>query len=199
MTSLRELCHVLSATFHLPGVDLWAEHLVRRELLPGLDHEVITLDAALLLMAVVAAPRPADAPLVVATLADIPLIFVERKVGSTRFPTWVPGTSDDIDLMFSDPLEVLTAAIEEPLDPEAPFIFSLLKVEQSGLSAELHGCLGADYQEYRAGYALRGAGKPSGLTRFVEIHRDVIQAIAGAMWPEAEHVVAHDKSASVVH
>ena len=197
--NVRKLCRLLSATLHVPGVDLWAGELVRCEFLPGLDYEVHALDAALLLMAVVAAPRPADAPLVVTTLADIPLIFVERKVGSTRFPTWVPGTSDDIDLMFDDPFEALTAAIEETPDPEGQFLFASLKVEQSGLSAELHGCLGADYQEYRAGYALRGAGKPSGLTRFVEIHRDVIQAIAGAMWPEAEHVVAHDKSASVVH
>ncbi len=60
--NVRELCRLLSATLHLPGVDRWAEQLVRRELLPGFDHEVNALDAALLLMAVVAAPRPADAP-----------------------------------------------------------------------------------------------------------------------------------------
>ncbi len=62
MTKLRELCRLLSATLHISGVERWAEQLVRRELLPGLDHEANAFDAALLLAAVVAAPRPADAP-----------------------------------------------------------------------------------------------------------------------------------------
>ncbi len=35
--NIRELCRLLSATLHLPGVDRWVEQLVRRELLPGLD------------------------------------------------------------------------------------------------------------------------------------------------------------------
>ncbi len=102
MTTTRELCRLLSATLHLPNVDRWAEQLGSRELLPGLDHEVYALDAALLLMAVVAAPRPADTPRVVVTLADLPLAFVERKVGSAKFPTWVPGSDDDIAEMFGD-------------------------------------------------------------------------------------------------
>ncbi len=61
MTTVRELCRVLATALHVPGVDRWAEQLVSREFLPGLDHEVTALDAALLLAAVVAAPRP-DAP-----------------------------------------------------------------------------------------------------------------------------------------
>ncbi len=168
--NVRELSRVLSATLHLPGVDRWADQLGDRELLPGLDHEANALDAALLLAAVVAAPRPADAPRVVATLADLPLAFVERKIGSAKSPTWVPGTDNDIEAMFDDPLEVLAAAIEEAPDPEGQFLFGSLKIAESGLNAELHGCLGADYHEYRAGYALAGSPKPSGITRFVEIH-----------------------------
>jgi len=38
--NVRELCRLLSATLHLPDVERWAEQLVDRELLPGLDHEV---------------------------------------------------------------------------------------------------------------------------------------------------------------
>ncbi len=89
--NVRELCRVLATALHVPGVDRWAEQLVSREFIPGLDHKVYALDAALLLAAVVAAPRPEDAPLAVVTLADLPLAFVERRVGSARFPTWVPG------------------------------------------------------------------------------------------------------------
>jgi hypothetical protein len=189
----------VSATLHLPRVDRWAEQLGARELLPGLDHEINALDAALLLAAVVAAPRPADAPRVVATLADLPLVFVERRVGSVKSPTWAPGTDDDIEAMFGDPLEILAAAIEEAPDPEGQLLFGSLKIEESGLSAEFHGCLGADYREYRAGYALAGLGLPSGITRFVEVHGDVIRAIAGAMWPPAEHVVSHDESTLTIH
>ncbi len=199
MTTTRVLCRALSATLHLPGVDRWAEQLVSRELLPGLDHEVTALDAALLLAAVVAAPRPADAPRVVVMLANLPLIFVERRTGSAKFPTWIPGTDDDIAAMFGDPLEVLAAAIEEAPDPEGQFLFGSLKIAESGLSAELHGCLGAEYQEYRVGYALRGSRSRSGITRFVEIHRDVIQAIAGALWPAAEHTANRRESTLTLH
>ncbi len=91
MTTTRELCRVLSTTLHLPGIERWAEQLVSREFLPGPDHEVCALDAAIMLGAIAAAPRPEDAPLAVVTLADLPLAFVERRVGSARFPTWVPG------------------------------------------------------------------------------------------------------------
>ncbi len=91
MTTTHELCRVLETALHVPDVIRWAEALVARELLPGLDHKVYALDAALLLGAVVAAPRPEDAPLAVVALADLPLVFVERRVGSARFPTWVPG------------------------------------------------------------------------------------------------------------
>ena len=105
--NVRELCRLLSATLHISGVDRWAEQLVDRELLPGVDHDICALDAAILLAVVVAAPQPEDAYRVVVTLADLPLAFVERKVGRGNFPTWVPGTADDIDEMFGDPLEDL--------------------------------------------------------------------------------------------
>ncbi len=199
MTTTRKLCRVLSATLHLPDVDRWAEQLVARELLPGLDHKVYALDAALLLAAVVAAPRPEDAPLAGVTLADLPLSFVERRVGSAISPTWTPGTRDDIDMMFGDPLDLLAAAIEEAPNSERQFIFGSLRIAESGISAELYGCLGADYHEYRAGYALRGRPSPSGLTRWVQIHRDVILAIAGALWPPAECTANHRESALVIH
>ncbi len=68
--NVRELCSLLSTTLHIPGVERYAARLVRCGLLPRAGCEVCSLDAALLLMAVVAAPRPADAPRVVVTLAD---------------------------------------------------------------------------------------------------------------------------------
>ncbi len=92
--NVRELCRVLSATLHLPGVERWAKRLADRELLPGMDHKVYALDVALLLGAIVAAPRPEEAPHAIATLADLPLAFVERRVGSSRSPTWEPGTRE---------------------------------------------------------------------------------------------------------
>ncbi len=47
--NVRELCRVLSATLHIPSVERWAEHLVAREFLPGLDREICALDAAVVL------------------------------------------------------------------------------------------------------------------------------------------------------
>ncbi len=57
MNTTRTLCRALSAALHVPGVERWAEQLGRRELLPGLDHEVYALDAALLLAATGARDR----------------------------------------------------------------------------------------------------------------------------------------------
>ena len=79
--TLRELCNPLGETLHLPGVERWAARLVRRVLLPRSGCEVNALNVALL-PAVVAAPRPADAACVIVTLAEPPLVFVDRKVGS---------------------------------------------------------------------------------------------------------------------
>ncbi len=81
---VRELCRVLATVLHMPGVDRYAARLIRRGLLPRAGCEIDALDAALLLAAVVAAPRPVDAPRVVVTLADLPLVFVERNAYAKR-------------------------------------------------------------------------------------------------------------------
>ncbi len=69
MITTRELCRVLATALHVSGVERYAARLVRRGLLPRAGYEVEAIDAAVLLMAVAAAPRPEDAPHVVATLA----------------------------------------------------------------------------------------------------------------------------------
>ncbi len=140
MTTVRELCRVLTTTLHVPDIHRWGEHLVARELLPGLDHEVTALDAALVLAAVVAAPRPEDAPLVVVTLPDLPRMSTRRRVGGPEFETWTRGTDADIAAMPSDPLDALATAIEQEPFPETRFYFGSLKVEENGANAELLGC-----------------------------------------------------------
>ena len=197
--NVRELCHLLSATLHLPGVDRWAEQLGSRELLPGLDHEVAALDAALLLAAVVAAPRPADAPRVVVALANLPLLSTRCCVGSAELETWVRVTDADIAAMRSDPLDALATAIEEELFPENRFYFRSLRIEENGASAELLGWLGDDLRDCRARYYLPASGLPSGMTRSVELHADVIGSISGAIWPPVEHVAGHDESTLIIH
>ncbi len=199
MTPLRELCRVLATALHVPGVERWAEQLIRRELLPGLDHEVYAIDAALLLVAVVAAPRPADAPRVVVTLADLPLVSTRRCVGSAELETWVQCTDADFAAIPSDPLDALATAIEEEPFPENRFYFGSLKIEENGTSAELLGSLGDDFNNCRARYYLPASGLPSGLTRSVELHADVIGSIANALWPPAEHVAGHDESTLTMH
>lgn len=152
MTTTRELCRTLSAALHLPGVDRWAEQLVRRELLPGLDHKVTALDAALLLGAAVAAPRPEDAPHVVVTLAGLPRMSTMRCVDGPEMETWARGTDTDIAAMPDDPLEALAAAIEQERFPEDRFYFGSLRIEESAASAELLGWLGDDLRACRARY-----------------------------------------------
>ena len=199
ITDTRQLCRAVGAAVHTPDVERYAARLVRRGLLPSAGCKVGAIDAALLLLAVAAAPRPADAPHVVVTAAGLPLAWVDRRFGTAKSPTWVPGTDADIAAIPSDPLECLAAAIEEALDPEGQFVFGSLKVAEGGASAELHACLGADYREYRAGYALRSLGSQTGLSRFVELHRDVIEALAGALWPPTERVVSHDRIDLAIH
>ncbi len=100
MITTRELCRDLATALHTPDVDRWAEHLEARELLPGFDHEVYTLDAALLLAAVVTAPNPADAPRVVVALAGLPLISTRRRVGSAELETWARGNTYAKEVML---------------------------------------------------------------------------------------------------
>ncbi len=56
--NVRELCRLLTSTLHVPNVERWAARLVRRGLLPRSGFEVDTIDAAVLLLAAMAAPRP---------------------------------------------------------------------------------------------------------------------------------------------
>ena len=194
MTTVRDLCRLLSATLHIPGVERWAEQLGSRELLPSLDHEVNDVDAALLLAGIVAAPRPEDAPRVVVSLARLPLISTRRRVDGPEIETWARGTDTDIAAMPDDPLDALATAIEQEPFPEDRFYFGSLRVEEGAASAELLGWLDDNLRGCRAQYYLPASGLPSGLTRFVELHADVIGSIATEMWPPAEHVAGHDQS-----
>ena len=199
MTTTRELCRVLATVLHVPGVERWAEQLASRGLLPGLDHDVNALDSALLLAAVVAAPNPEDAPHAVVTLAGLSRMSTMCRVPGPEIETWARGTDADRAAMPDDPLDALATAIEQGPFPDNRFYFGSLKIEEGGTSAELLGCLGDDLQACRARFYLPDSGLPSGLTRTAEIHGDVIQAIAGAMWPAAEHVVSHDEPALIIH
>ena len=199
MTTARALCCLLSATLHLPGVDRWAEQLVSRELLPGFDHEINALDAALLLAAVVAAPRPEDAPRVVVALADLPRMSTMRRVDGPEIETWARGSDADIAAMPDDPLDALATAIEQEPFPENRFYFGSLRIEENGANAELIGSLGDDLQTCRARYYLPETGLPSGLTRTAEIHSDVIGSVASALWPPAEQTTSHHESTFTSH
>ena len=194
-----ELCRLLSATLHVPNVERYAARLVRRGLLPRSGCEVSALDAALLLTAVVAAPRPADAARVVVTLANLPRMSTMRRVDGPEIETWARGTDADIAAMPSDPLDALATAIEQEPFPENRFYFGSLKIEENGASAELLGWLGDDLRGCRARYYLPVSGLPSGLTRSAELHGDVIQSVAGAMWPAAQHTANHRESTLILH
>lgn len=199
MIVLRELCRLLSATLHIPGVDRWAERLESRELLPGLDHQVTALDAALLLGAVVAAPRPEEAPRVVVALANLPRMSTMCRVDGPEIETWARGTDADRAAMPDDPLEALATAIEQESFPENRFYFGSLRVEEGAGRAELLGWLGDDLRNCRSRYYLPDSGLPSGLTRTAEIHSDVIGAIANALWPPARHTANHHASTLTTH
>ena len=198
MTTVRELCRVLSATLHIPEIERWAKRLVASEFLPGLDHKVYSLDAALLVGAVVAAPRPEDAPHAVAALASLPRMSTMCRVPGPEIETWARCTDADVAAMPDDPLDALATAIEQGPFPDNRFYFVSLKIEESGGSAELLGRLGDDLQACRAQFYLPDSGLPSGLTRTAEIHGDVILEISDAMWPAAERVV-HDESSLINH
>ena len=177
--NVRELCRLLGETLHVPGIERWAARLVRQGLLPRSGHEVDAFDAAVLLLAIMAAPRPADAARAVVTVAGLPLISADNE---------------DVAAMFRDPLVALAAAIEEAAHPEGDFLFGSLKVQECGVSAELHGYLTDGLREYRTKYAPFDWGSPTGISRFIEIHADAIETIAAALWPPVEHTASHDES-----
>lgn len=195
----RDLCRLLSRTLHVPA-ECWAARLVREGLLPRSNCEVFERDAAVLLLAVMAARNPKDAARTVAALAELPLmcVWVESSSDSRLLRSWAPCTDAEYTAMFPNPVDALAKAVEVENDPLGPFIFGSLKVEEGGATAVLHGCLGDDYLYYRARYAWPGSSL-SGLTRLTEIRDDMIPPIAAALLPPVDPVISHDEPLSIIH
>lgn len=196
--NVRDLSRLLSRTLHVPA-ERWAARLVRGGLLPRSNCQVVERDAAVLLLAVMAARDPEDAGRAVVALAELPLLCAWSENADSRLHrSWASCTDAEYTAMFTNPVDAIVAAIEVENDPVGPFIFGSLKVEEGGATAVLHGCLGDDYLHYRARYAWPGSSF-SGLTRLTEIRDDVIQPIATALLPPVDPVISHDKSSSIIH
>ena len=203
MTTTRDLCGAIGSALHVPGVKRWAAPLVRAALLPRAGSEADAGDAAVLLLAVAGAPDPEDAPRVVAGLGALPLLCLQRNVGSLVFEMWTPATEEDLWLVSPDPAHALAWAIEsasEPAGTEGRFLFGRLRIEEGGVNALLHGWVsfGGVLREYRATYAMPGPVISPPLRRLTEIQASAVNAVADALTPADERIVAHEAAPLVV-
>ncbi len=80
MITTRELCSALATALQVPSVERSAARLVRDGILPRSGEEVNECDAAVLLLAVAAAPHPDQATQVVETVSSLGLRFLSRNV-----------------------------------------------------------------------------------------------------------------------
>lgn len=202
--TIRELCSVIGSALHVPDVQRWAAPLVRAGLLPRAGAEVDVSAAAVLLLAVAAAPDPKDAPRIVAGLGALPLLCLERNDGSLAFEKWAPATEEDLSLVSPDPGHAVAWAIESasmPADTEGKFQFGRLRIEEGGVNALLHGWVlfGGVVREYRALYAMPGPGISPPLRRLVEIQASAINAVADALTPADERIVTHEAATLTLH
>ena len=201
---IRELCTVIGSALHIPDVQRWAASLVRAGLLPRAGAEADASDAAVLLLAVAAAPEPKDAARVVAGLGALPLLCLERNDGGLALEKWAPATEEDLSLVSPDPGHAVAWAIESvsmPPGTEGKFEFGRLRIEEGGVNALLHGWVhfGGVVREYRAIYALPGPDLSPPLCRLIEIRASAIKAIANALTPADERIVTHEAVPLTLH
>ena len=81
MTTTRDLCGALGAALQVPGVERYAARLVRDGYLPRAGDEVDEGDAAILLLAVAAAPHPDQATDAIESLMSRRLMLLSRDIG----------------------------------------------------------------------------------------------------------------------
>ena len=182
MATTRQITGLLER--HL-GVEVapFAAKLVRDGVLPRRDRPVDGLDAAILLLAVAAAPSPADALETTIALQGAPVQAVHRAITSTLSSPAVWGVATEKD-RERVPLTA-TEAIVEALRRDSGISIVSLRVEQGGASAKLNIFIrGERPAQYRAWYAQPEAHRATGLKRLAEVSGSVITALADAMNPE---------------
>jgi hypothetical protein len=120
--NLRELVHLISTTLQVLGVERHAARLMRAGYLPRSSDTADEDDAALLLLAVMAAPDPSDAVEVVDRLSRLPLVTLRHRTlggGVLPFEEWSDtAISDDPptfpDLVAGEILSGSSGAISPP-------------------------------------------------------------------------------------
>ena len=202
--TIRDLCAVIGSALHIPDVQRWAAPLVRAGLLPRAGAEADASDAAVLLLAVAAAPDPKDAPRVVAGLGALPLLCLERNDGGLAFERWTPPTEEDLSLMSPNPEHALAWAIDSvsvPAGTEGKLQFGRLRIEEGGVNALLHGWVffGGAMREYRAIYAMPGPDISPPLRRLTEIQASAINAVADALTSADKRIVTHEAVPLTLH
>ena len=202
--TIRDLCAVIGSALHIPDVQRWAAPLVRAGLLPRARSEADASDAAVLLLAVAAAPDPKDAPRVVTGLGTLPLLCLERNDGGLALEKWAPPTDEDLLLVSPDPGHAVAWAIESAsmsADTEGKFQFGRLRIEEGGVNALLHGWIhfGGVVREYRAIYALPGPDISPPLRRLTELKASAINAVADALTAADKRIVTHEAVPLTLH
>lgn len=184
MTTVRDLCCVLSSALQVCGVEKFAARLMCDGYLPRAGDEVDEQDAAILILAVAVAPDPSQASHVIDTLMALRLQSMSCDLVSMTFP----ATDGERAFMPATVVEAVTETLECGIyNPVPGFQLIGLNVEQGGLSLNLTAFvrIPGEVRTYHAVYG--GIEVPAvGLRTFVEIPFTVFGSVAAALQSRTE-------------
>ena len=142
MTTLREFCRATGAAFHVAGVERYAAPLVRAGLLPRSREEASEQDAALLLLAMVAAARPGDAVEVVERLSRLPFLVFKRYFDDpSSFPVeeWVQIELPEKLIASLAVAEAVKNEIKSAAEGEADGYVQTVEIAEGGGEVRISG------------------------------------------------------------
>ena len=177
--NVRELSHVVSTALQITGVERHAAHLTHDELLPRAGEEVDERDAAVLLLAVAAAPHPDQASQVVENLASLRL---ENLVQAGT----VMRCEDDVRARLpGNALNAVAEALEYGTSDGPGFRIFGFSVQQGGHFAVITSSAGlpGGVPDRRLQY---GEGMSFGLEIHAVVTATALAGVAHALHPQIE-------------
>lgn len=177
MTTIATIARVISAHAGVADVDRWAEALHAAEMLPDLDKPAGPAEAAMLLLAVLAAPTPDQAADAATTLRGARLAACQHGIDNDGAVAW-QFTDATRFFPYYSPLDHLRDAIHN--DGLSPVRFTRITVTEGGVSATLlaGGAIQGRWFGAQMTFRNNDAAAFPGIRRLVEID---VEPLIGAL------------------
>lgn len=200
--NVRNLARVIGAALQIQGVERHAARLARAGWLPRAGCPVDADDAAALLLAVLGAPDPEGAVVVVDNAALLPLQSVAVSDGLPGpDETWRPAAERASRVAPPSLLEAVGEAIECMAHMASTRVRTLVVQERgrAGVVSILFAALGPP-ASWQLVYALAPHEPPAALQRHAEMSGEALRSIALALRDEPQRTVeAPEMQSMAIH